>query len=268
VTLVSPADGALTNDPTPGLAGTAGKAAGDGPTVNVKLWTGSTPGGPPRQTLTATRSGTAWSVDAATLPDGTYAARADQSDTYGNTGTSVAHSFAVDATAPTANGIAASNGGGVGTLAGHLDAGDTIVFGYSEAIAPGSIMAGFSGTSTPVSVRFFNAGSGGNKDTFTVLGPSATDVVHVDAGTTTAGGVSAEGDFVSGTATFAATLVRSADGKTFTVALGSPDAPASIRATGVASKNMVWSVDRTATDLAGNAVTTTTVTETDGDRDF
>jgi hypothetical protein len=80
--------------------------------------------------------------------------------------------------------------------------------------------------------------------------------------------VSAEGDFVSGTATFAATLARSADGKTFTVALGSPDAPASIRATGVASKNMVWTVDRTATDLAGNAVTTTTVTETDGDRDF
>jgi hypothetical protein len=268
VTLVSPADGALTNNPTPTLSGAAGNAAGDGATVNVKLWTGSVPAGAPRQLLTATRSGAAWSVGAATLPDGTYTARADQSDTYGNVGTSTAHSFAVDATAPTASSIAASNGGGVGTLAGHLDAGDTIVFGYSEAIAPASIMVGFSGASTQVSVRFFNAGPGGNKDTFTVLGPSATDIVHLDAGTTTAGGVSTEGDFVSGTVTFAATLVRSVDGKTFTVALGSADAPASIRATVVAAKNMVWTVDRTATDLAGNAVTTTTVTETDLDRDF
>jgi hypothetical protein len=268
VTLVSPADGALTNDPTPMLAGAAGSAAGDGATVNVKLWSGSVPGGAARQTLTATRSGAAWSVEAATLPDGAYSVRADQSDTYGNTGTSSAHSFAVDATVPTATAIGGFNGVGVGTLVGHLDAGDTIVFGYNEAIAPASIMAGFSGTSTPVSVRFFNAGSGANKDTFTVLGPSATDVVHLDAGTTAVGGVSAEGDFVSGTVTFAATLVRSADGKTLTVALGSPDAPASIRATVVTAKNMIWSVDRTATDLAGNAVTTTTVTETDGDRDF
>jgi hypothetical protein len=268
VTLVSPADGALTNDPTPTLSGAAGNVAGDGATVNVKLWTGSAPAGTPRQLLTATRSGAAWSVDAATLPDGTYTARADQSDTSGNTGTSAAHSFAVDATAPTASAITAANGGAAGTLAGRLDAGDTIVFGYSEAIAPASIMAGFSGTSTPVSVRFFSAGSGGNKDTFTVLGPSATDIVHLDAGTTTAGGVSAEGDFVGGTVTFAATLARSADGKTFTVALGSADAPASIRATAVAAKNMIWTVDRTATDLAGNAVTTTTVTESDGDRDF
>jgi hypothetical protein len=268
VTLASPADGALTNDATPTLAGAAGNAAGDAATVNVKLWTGSAAGGAPRQLLTATRSGAAWSVDAATLPDGTYTARADQSDTYGNTGTSTAHSFAVDATAPTASGIAASDAGGAGTLAGHLDAGDTIVFSYGEAIAPASIMAGFSGTSTPVSVRFFNAGSGGNKDTFTVLGPSATDIVHLDGGTTTAGGLSAEGDFVSGTVTFAATLVRSADGKTFTVALAGPDAPASIRAAVVAAKNMVWTLDRTATDLAGNAVATTTVTESDGDRDF
>jgi hypothetical protein len=265
VTLVSPADGALTNDPTPTLSGAAGNVAGDGATVNVKLWTGSAPAGTARQLLTATRSGAAWSVDAATLPDGTYTARADQSDTSGNTGTSAAHGFAVDATAPTASAIAAANGGGAGTLAGRLDAGDTIVFGYSEAIAPASIVAGFSATSTPVSVRFFN---GGNKDTFTVLGPSATDVVHLDAGTTTTGGVSAEGDFVAGTVTFAATLTRSADGRTFTVALGSADAPASIRATAVAAKNMIWTVDRTATDLAGNAVTTTTVTESDGDRDF
>jgi hypothetical protein len=267
VTLVSPADGALTNDPTPTLSGVAGNVAGDGATVNVKLWNGSVSAGTPRQLLTATRSGAAWSVDAATLPDGTYTARADQSDTSGNTGTSAAHGFAVDATAPTASAIAAANGG-AGTLAGRLDAGDTIVFGYSEAIAPASIMAGFSGTSTPVSVRFFNAGSGGNKDSFTVLGPSATDVVHLDAGTTTTGGVSAEGDFVAGTVTFAATLARSADGRTFTVALGSADAPASIRATAVTAKNMIWTVDRTATDLAGNAVITTTVTESDGDRDF
>jgi subtilisin-like proprotein convertase family protein len=99
VTLTSPADGSATNDTTPTLSGGAGNAAGDSATVTVKIWTGTGTAGSPLHTLTVARSGGSWSTAAPALAQGTYTARAEQSDG-ANTGVSSANTFRVDTTAP------------------------------------------------------------------------------------------------------------------------------------------------------------------------
>jgi hypothetical protein len=83
------------DDATPTLSGTAGNAPGDGNAVTVRVYAGGAAAGTPVQTLVATRSGGAWSVDAAALAPGTYTAQAAQSDVAGNTGLSAPATFTV-----------------------------------------------------------------------------------------------------------------------------------------------------------------------------
>jgi hypothetical protein len=100
VTLTAPTTPVPTNDTTPTLSGGAGDDSGDSTTVTVELYAGSSASGSPLQTLPATRSGGSWSIQPSALPDGTYTARAEQTDAAGNTGTSNTRTFSVDATAP------------------------------------------------------------------------------------------------------------------------------------------------------------------------
>ena len=61
-------------------------------------------------------------------------------------------------------------------------------------------------------------------------------------------------------------MVRSADGASIVVTLGTP---ASVQATAVTAKNMTWTPVVGITDLAGNISTAATAfTETDTDVDF
>ena len=102
VTITSPTAGEALTDTTPRLAGTAGRAAGDAGVVTLKLFSGGAAAGAPVQTVTAPRdtfSG-AWSREAAPLGDGTYTARAEQTDSAGNLGLSAPVTFSVDTTAP------------------------------------------------------------------------------------------------------------------------------------------------------------------------
>jgi subtilisin-like proprotein convertase family protein len=100
VTLTSPADGALTTDSTPVLSGAAGTAAGDSNDVTVRVWAGTGTSGSPVRTLTFARSGGSWSAEVTPgLGDGTYTARAEQSDS-SQTGMSDAHVFTVDTSPP------------------------------------------------------------------------------------------------------------------------------------------------------------------------
>ena len=102
VQITAPRSGERTNKTTPVISGTAGTAADDNPAVTVDIYSGSTPGGTPLQTLNATADGTgAWSVQTAqALTEGTYTAVATQSDIYANTGTSTPVVFTVDLTVP------------------------------------------------------------------------------------------------------------------------------------------------------------------------
>lgn len=98
--LASPAQGSLWNGASATYSGLAGTADGDLPTVTVKLYSGSSAGGTPSQTLIAARQPDgSYSVSAA-IGEGTWTAQAEQADEAGNTGFSSANTFAVDRTAP------------------------------------------------------------------------------------------------------------------------------------------------------------------------
>ena len=172
-----------------------------------------------------------------------------------NAGSSFA--TAADWVAPTATSIAATNKGGVGTVAGKLGAGDKITFTFSEAIDPGSILSGWSGASTAVRVRFTDAGSA---DTFTVQDSAGGATVNL-------GSVATNGNYVTASTTVtSSTMVRSTDGTTITVTLGTPS---NVSSTAVTARNMSWTLAAGPKDLAGNAlVTPATRTETDLDVDF
>jgi hypothetical protein len=254
-TLAVPAAGALTNDGTPDLSGAAGNASGDSVTVTVRIYAGWSATGSPVQTLTPTRTGTSWSATAAALTSGTYTATASQSDASGNTGTSAPHSFTVDTIAPTATDVAAANGG---ATAGKVEAGDVITFTFSEPIDPATVLAGWDGTSTAVQVRI-TAGILA-PDPFTVLDSGGAAGVHV-------GTVQTNGDYVTTNAVFDATMVRSAGQASVVVTLGAKQSGImAILAAG--AQNMSWTVDNAVEDLAGNAVTTVSVTESASDVDF
>jgi hypothetical protein len=102
VTLVTPADGSSTTDPTPDFAGTAGTQLGDSATVTVKLYAGSEASGTPVQTIeTPVAVDGSYAADAsAPLEIGTYTARAEQSDRSGNVGLSSTSTITIEAGDP------------------------------------------------------------------------------------------------------------------------------------------------------------------------
>jgi hypothetical protein len=101
VTLTQPGQGSSTNDATPLFAGTGGTDVGDDPHVTVKVYSGTVAQGTPVETLVTQVDFTgAYSIEATpALADGTYTARAEQSDA-GGTGFSSANTFSIDATPP------------------------------------------------------------------------------------------------------------------------------------------------------------------------
>jgi hypothetical protein len=105
ITLSTPSNGSTTIDPTPPFTGTAGTGSGDSLTVTIKVYSGPSPAGPPVQTITTTRDGAGlFSVDASSpLADGTYTARAEQTDAAGNVGQSSASTFTVAVPVPPSN---------------------------------------------------------------------------------------------------------------------------------------------------------------------
>ena len=253
VTLTAPANGSATNDTTPTLTGTADNATGDSTSVTIKIYSGSTATGTAVQTLTATRSGTSWSKTAWTLAQGTYTVQATQTDTSGNTGTSNANTFKIDTTGPTATSISAENKAG-GT-AGKIENGDTLTYTYSEAITPASVWTGWDGASAAVHIKFTSSGN----DPITILNTANNaSAIHL-------GSVQTNADYVTATTTFNATMAMSSDGTSVVVTLGTPSNVSSSASPG---RNMSWKPKASVKDLAGNAASTTTYTETDTDVDF
>jgi hypothetical protein len=117
------------------------------------------------------------------------------------------------------------------------------------------VWSGWNGSSTNVKVTFTDSFSA---DTFTV--------VTATTGTVNLGSVATNGNYVSASTTFTSTMVRSADGASIVVTLGTPT---SVQSTAVTAKNMKWTVGAGITDLAGNAITTpASYTETVSSVDF
>jgi Bacterial Ig-like domain len=87
-------------DAEPKLGGAGGVAPGDESSVSVAIYDGTSVGGTLAASGSAQVKGGSWSYQAPHLPDGTYTARASQSDEAGNLGTSGAVTFTVDTTPP------------------------------------------------------------------------------------------------------------------------------------------------------------------------
>jgi hypothetical protein len=193
------------------------------------------------------------------LAAGSYSYSLTLTDVAGNSQTQSGFSVTVDNTGPTGSDVQTANGG---TTNGLPQAGDTISFTFSKAIDPNSILSGWSGGSTNVVVRL-NNGAGSNNDTVTVF--NSTNATQLSLGSVNLG----RSDYTSASITFGAPGAASAmvmSGNTVTITLGTQSAAATSAA---ATGTMSWTPSASATDPAGNAASTTAVTESGAaDKDF
>jgi hypothetical protein len=203
-----------------------------------------------------------WSCswDTTLVADGIYDVRAIATDGAGNQTTSAAvTSRTVDNTAPTAADVQAANGG---STAGKIQQGDSITFTYSEAMAPASIVSGWTGTSRSVIVHVDDITQASKGlDRLSVWDTNDTTLINVTADPTglNGNGVHLNGDYVSANTSFNATMVMS--GSTVTVTLGTLRS-GTVNVAAAAAATMTWYPSGAATDLAGNPGSTTTRDET------
>jgi hypothetical protein len=202
---------------------------------------------------TDTSSAYSCALDTTALADGGYDFRATATDAAGNTATStILANRVVDNTAPTGVDIQTTN------VAGGTDAkpetGDVITYSFSDPMSPASILAGWTGATTTVVVRFTN----GNPDVVSVW--NATNTTQLALGSVRSGKKYVTGDVLfSGS-----TAVMS--GSTIVVTLGVPNGST---ATANGKTQLQWTVSTLATDLAGNPLTAGTIAETGAtDNDF
>ncbi|WP_228479436.1 Ig-like domain-containing protein [Microbacterium atlanticum] len=219
---------------------------------------------------TASPFGCSWNTR--TVADGPYDFRAVLTDSAGKTTTStVVAQRRVDNRAVRGADVQTANGG---ATAGRLDAGDTITFTYSTQMNPASIMPGWNGASTAVSLRLRDGNLlalGNAGDTVDVLTSNGSAPVNL-------GSVNLRADYVKNnkTSTFTATMTAATatvNGLPVTVVqitLGSLASGGALRtAPTTAAAAMAWTPSGAATDLGGTASSIATVTETGNlDREF
>jgi len=193
---------------------------------------------------TDTTSPYSCSWDTTGVSAGGYDLRAVATDNAGNvTNSSTVVNRVVDNTAPTATNIQT---GVTGTTAGLPQTGDTLVFSFSEQIAPGTIVGGWNGTGTQTVTVTMDTGNH-----LTITGATLVN------GFITLGGAA----YVQATKTVVftnSTIAQS--GATVTLTLGTPDKPQFLQ-TGTAGITS-WPVAAALTDIAGNAISTVTCLET------
>ncbi len=202
----------------------------------------------------------------ASLPEGTYTYTLGLSDNAGNSRSQSGFSVVVDNTAPSASDVQSANTGG-GTP-GRAEAGDTITYTFSEPPDPNSILAGWDGTSTTVTVRIFNG-------LLSLLGPDTLRVYDssnssqlplgvVDLGRNDyVGGLLGLGEYTAFTSS-----AMAVSGSALTVTLGTSGGNV-ITAGG--NGTMQWTPTTTPTDRAGNAMSSSAASENNGsgsDKEF
>lgn len=166
-------------------------------------------------------------------------------DSAGNGATQGGLTVTVDNTPPSGADVQTANASG-GTV-GRAETGDTITFTFSEPIEPDSVLAGWSGAATSVTVRLVNAGGNDRLEIW-----DSANATQVPLGT-----VDLSGNYVAASRTFAnSTMTMS--GSTITVTLGTPSG--GVR-TVTGSTTMSWTPVATPYDRAANALLTTGVTE-------
>lgn len=147
----------------------------------------------------------------------------------------------LDNVAPTGSDIQGANGG----VAKTLDSGDSVTWTWSESVSAASVLTGWNGSSSVVTVNV-----------------SSTNVLTITSasGTVNLGTVTLNNAWSSGNVTATGSMVMT--GSTVKVTLTAAPTPSNKMATGVATTTaMSWATSTAVTDLAGNPVTSATVTE-------
>jgi hypothetical protein len=255
VTLTSPANGTLTNVNTPALSGAAGNAPGDSNTVTAKIYQGTGTGGSVLQTINVTRSGATWTTTAAALADGTYTAQAAQTDTAGNTGTSSANTFTIDATPPTPTALTLANGSS-GTVGKVDPKKDSVTVTFSEKLRVSSMCNTWSNDNSDQSL----GGNGVVVVTITDSGSNDVLTVSMTTGCTlNLGSISLGGDYVTATSTFsgsggnASAISWVASTRVLTISLGS-QATGTLNNTAQSAGTPTYTPSTSITDTFGNAM--------------
>ena len=189
------------------------------------------------------------------LAEGGKAFSVTGTDAFGHAGTLTGVTVTIDNTAPAAADIQTANVAG-GT-AGKAEAGDTVTFTFSEPVEPATVLAGWNGSATQVTVRL-NQQNGTPGDRLQVWDAANTTQLPY-------GLIRLFGDYVGADMSFSgSTMVMS--GSAVTVTLGTPSGATS---TFAGTGTMSWGPTATFTDRAGNACSTTQVSEGGGaDREF
>ena len=189
----------------------------------------------------------AWNTFA--VGDGRYDLRASATDRLGHTSSSpIVTSRQVDNAAPTGTDVQVANGG----AAHKLDVGDTLTFSWSEEMAPGSILSGWNGAQTAVTVHVANAGT---SDTLSVWNAADDARLKITGYGTD---LKLQADRTTAGSTFSATAVQS--GAQVLITIGALTSGSSLSSTKTAA--LLWTPSARATDLAGKACATTAVSET------
>jgi hypothetical protein len=190
-----------------------------------------------------------------TLAEGSYSYSITSTDVAGNSGTQSGFSAIVDNTAPSASDVQTANVAG-GTQ-GKAETGDTITFTFSEPIDGNSVLSGWSGASTGVTVRLVDGGA--SSDTLQVWNSANTAQLSL-------GQVSlVRKDFVTSTVNFTGSTMTQS-GSAITITLGTPSGSVS---TAASTGTMAWTPSTSATDRAGTACLPAAATESGAsDKDF
>ena len=186
------------------------------------------------------------------VTDGRYDLRALARDTAGNETVSVVQTNKVidNDTTPTGTDIQAVNGG---TAAGRAEQSDVITLTYSEPVNPATINAAFTGASMAIRVSLTNNG-GGDRVDLTTTGGTRLSLVPNNSSIRLGGT-----NYVTGTVTFNATMVQSAN--RIVITLGTVNSGATNLQTQATTTTTTWTPSATARDWANHAVGTATVTE-------
>jgi len=189
-------------------------------------------------------------ADAPLMPGGKPYSLA-MTDATSNSATQGPFVVTVDNSAPAGSDVQTANNAFV---IGHAETGDKITFTYTETMDPQTILAGWDGTSTTVTVRLVD--NLGGRDTIQVY--DAADTTLLNLGSVNLGG----NQYVKqGDAVFSgSTMVQS--GSSIVITLGVPSG-GNLQTVGTAT-TMVWTPSAAATDPAGNPCSTAAVTESGG----
>jgi hypothetical protein len=161
-------------------------------------------------------------------------------------------SVTIDSTAPAPTNISASGG-----IAGRPEVGDVLTLTTNDTLDTFRLLANWDGTATTVQVRFVNNAGADRLQVWNSAGTTQVPFGTIGLGRT---------DFTTTTLAFNGSTMTQAAG-VITITLGAPIVGAVTTVAGTGT--MVWTPSATATDRAGNAISTAAFNEpAPADRDF